>query len=73
MEYSISPIVTEDRKQIIDIFNYYVENSFAAYPEYKLPYQAFDMFLQMSKDLPTVTAKTPKWRTTAWVRNASDI
>jgi phosphinothricin acetyltransferase len=57
MEYSVSPIGTEDRKPIIDIFNYYVENSFAAFPESKLPYQAFDLFLQMSKGLPTGTIK----------------
>jgi phosphinothricin acetyltransferase len=57
MEYSISPIRDEDREPIIDIFNYYIENSFAAYPESKLPYQAFDMFLQMSKDLPTATIR----------------
>ncbi len=57
MEYSINPIVTEDRKPIIDIFNYYVENSFAAFPESKLPYEAFDMFLKMSEGLPTGTIK----------------
>ncbi len=53
MEFSISPISQEDREAIIDIFNYYVENSFAAYPEHELPYQAFDMLLQMSKGYPT--------------------
>jgi L-amino acid N-acyltransferase YncA len=53
MEYSISQISNEDRKAIMDIFNHYVENSFAAYPENKLPYQAFDMFLQMSSGFPT--------------------
>ena len=53
MKYSISQISNEDREAIIDIFNYYVENSFAAYPEKKFPYQSFDMFLQMSKDFPT--------------------
>jgi phosphinothricin acetyltransferase len=53
MEYSIGQISNEDRKEIMDIFNHYVENSFAAYPENKLPYQAFDMFLQMSSDFPT--------------------
>ena len=57
MEYIINPITIEDREPVIDIFNYYVENSFAAYPENKLPYQAFDMFLQMAKDLPTATIK----------------
>ena len=57
MEYSISPISAEDREPIIDIFNYYVENSFAAYPESKVPYQAFDMFMQMAKNLPTAVIK----------------
>lgn len=52
MEYSISPLSHEDREAIMDVFNHYVENSFAAYPEDRLPYQAFDMFLQMSHGLP---------------------
>ena len=54
MEYSMAPISNEDRKSIIDIFNYYVENSFAAYPETKLPYEAFDMFLKTSQGYPRV-------------------
>jgi phosphinothricin acetyltransferase len=57
MEYSISPISNEDGEAIIDIFNYYVENSFAAYPENKLPYQAFDMFLQISNGYPRASIK----------------
>ena len=57
MEYSLSEIAAEDREEIIDIFNYYVENSFAAFPENRLPYQAFDMFLHMSKGFPTGSIK----------------
>ena len=57
MEYSLSEIANEDREEIIDIFNYYVENSFAAFPENRLPYQAFDMLLQMSKGFPTGSIK----------------
>jgi len=57
LEYSISPIKAEDREQIIDIFNYYVERSFAAYPEQKLPYQAFDLFLSVSNGYPTGTVR----------------
>ncbi len=53
MEYSIRPISSEDCEAIMDIFNYYVENSFAAYPEKKLPYQAIDLFLQMSNGFPS--------------------
>ena len=60
MEYSIGPISNEDRESIIDIFNHYIESTFAAYPENKLPYQAFDMLLQMSKGFPTVSVKDQK-------------
>jgi len=55
MEYSFRPIKTEDRETIIDIFNHYIENSFASYRENKLPYQAFDMLLQMSNGCPRVS------------------
>ncbi len=57
MEYSIKPISNEDRESIIDIFNHYVANSFAAYPENKLPYEAFDMFLQRSNGFPTASIR----------------
>lgn len=57
MEYLISPISNDERESIIDIFNYYIENSFAAFPEHKFPYQAFDMLLQMSKEYPTGVLK----------------
>lgn len=57
MDYSMFPISDEDRESIMDIFNYYVENSFAAYPETKLPYEAFDTFLLMSQGYPTATVK----------------
>ena len=57
MEYSITPLSSEDRESVMDIFNYYVENSFAAYPENKFPYQSFDMFLKMSKGFPAGAIK----------------
>lgn len=60
MDISMSPISNEDRESIMDIFNYYVENSFAAFPETKLPYEAFDMFLQMSQGYPTASVKDKK-------------
>ena len=63
MEYAITPLSNEDRKSVIDIFNYYVINSFAAYPENKLPYQAFDMFLQMSNGFPTGVIKDESGKT----------
>jgi phosphinothricin acetyltransferase len=57
MEYAINAVTPEDREPIMDIFNFYVEKSFAAFPEHKLPYEAFDVFIQMSKGLPTGTIK----------------
>lgn len=57
MEYSINPIAHDDREAVMDIFNHYVEHSFAAYPENTLPYQAFNMLLQMAHGLPTATVK----------------
>jgi L-amino acid N-acyltransferase YncA len=50
--YSLRPITEEDRKAVVDIFNYYVENSFAAYPESKLPYGFFDMLMQSYRGYP---------------------
>jgi L-amino acid N-acyltransferase YncA len=42
----------EYSKQVIDIFNYYIENSYAAYPESKLPYEFFNKFLEITKGYP---------------------
>lgn len=63
MKYSIYPIAIEDREPIIDILNYYIENSFAAYPETKHSYQAFDKFIQVSEGYPTAALKLPNGKT----------
>jgi L-amino acid N-acyltransferase YncA len=57
MEYDFFPISPEDREEIIDIFNYYIENSFAAYPERRVPYEFFDLFLQATAGYPAAVAK----------------
>lgn len=54
---NLTPISTDDRKDIIDIFNFYVENSFAAYPEKILPYEFFDTLLNICQGYPNATAK----------------
>ena len=46
-----------DREAVIDLFNHYIENSFAAYPEEKVPYGLFDRFLEMTKGYPAFTAR----------------
>ena len=62
MEYRLDPISINDREPVIDIFNYYVENSFAAYPETKVPYESFDTLLKMSDGYPTVAARDNRGR-----------
>lgn len=57
MSITITPMSASDGKAVIDIFNYYVENTFAAYPEEKVPYEFFDTFLKMSRGLPTGVLK----------------
>lgn len=58
MEYTLEQMTKNDCIPVIDIFNFYVENSFAAFPENKVPYEFFDMFLEKTNGLPAVVAKT---------------
>lgn len=57
MEHRISPLAEEDRERVIDIFNHYIRNSFAAFPDAPVPYQAYDMIMQMSAGLPAVSIR----------------
>jgi L-amino acid N-acyltransferase YncA len=57
LKITLTPMSLNDREPVIDIFNYYVENSFSAYPERKLPYEFFDTFLSMCQEYPTATAR----------------
>ncbi|MDI6719565.1 MAG: GNAT family N-acetyltransferase [Methanomicrobiales archaeon] len=61
-DYTCTPITPEDRTAVIDIFNYYVENSFAAFPEQKVPYAFFDLFLQQAHDYPPVAVRDAEGR-----------
>ena len=45
------------RKGIIDIFNYYIENSFSAYPDSKVSYEFYDKLLEITKDYPAYAIK----------------
>jgi phosphinothricin acetyltransferase len=46
-----------DREAVIDLFNYYIENSFAAYPEKKVSYGLFDQFLALTEGYPAFTMR----------------
>ncbi|MBI4765270.1 MAG: N-acetyltransferase [Deltaproteobacteria bacterium] len=45
------------RIPVIDIFNYYIENSFAAYPDRKVPYAFFDILLKAAEEYPALVAE----------------
>ena len=57
MDFTIALVSKKDGKAIIDIFNHYVENSFAAYPEDRVPYEFFDHFLDMTEGYPFLVAR----------------
>jgi L-amino acid N-acyltransferase YncA len=46
------------QQEVMDIFNYYIENSFAAYPETKLPYSFFNKFVEIAQSFPAFVLKT---------------
>lgn len=50
----------EYSKEVIDIFNYYVENSYAAYPESKLQYKFFKKFLEIISGYPAFVINKKK-------------
>lgn len=58
MSTVFAPMTADDRIEVIDIFNHYIENSYAAYPERKLPYEAFGALLNMCQGYPSATART---------------
>jgi L-amino acid N-acyltransferase YncA len=57
MKIRFDKMVEDDREAVIDIFNDYIENSFAAYPEKKVPYGLFDQFLKLTEGYPAFAAR----------------
>jgi L-amino acid N-acyltransferase YncA len=57
MNIEFKNMTQEYSKEVIDIFNYYAENTFAAYPESKLPNEFFYKFLEITKGYPAFVIK----------------
>ncbi|HPJ84680.1 MAG TPA: N-acetyltransferase family protein [Methanothrix sp.] len=57
MEYEIEPISSEDREEIVEIFNFYVENSFAAFPEKRVPTEFFNVLMEACRGYPAFAAR----------------
>lgn len=58
VEVNLVPFEEKHRKPVIDLFNHYVLEGFAAYPENPLPYEAFDLFRKMTAGYPAYAAET---------------
>jgi phosphinothricin acetyltransferase len=58
MGYTLEQLTEHDRTAVVDIFNYYIEHSFAAYWETPRGYGVFDQFAALTGDYPTAAAKT---------------
>jgi phosphinothricin acetyltransferase len=56
MAVTIQKLNAEHRREVMAIFNHYVENGFAAYPENRLPDEFFNMFLNLAEKYPAVAA-----------------
>jgi L-amino acid N-acyltransferase YncA len=57
MDYHLEILSQSNWQAVIDIFNYYIIHSFAAYPEQPVGYDFFDVFLNMAAGYPAVTAQ----------------
>lgn len=52
LSYQLRKASNDDRETIISIVNYFVENSFAAYPEQKIGDDYFDEMMEIAKVYP---------------------
>ena len=55
--WKLQPISVHDREPVLRIFNYYVEESFAAYPADRVSDSFFDALMEKAEGYPTVAAK----------------
>lgn len=61
-QYRFEPFSEENRNGVIDVFNYFIENSFAAYRENKVGYQMFDQFRSVTFGNPAIAIKDEQGR-----------
>lgn len=56
--YTFSHLEASDRTGVVDLFNYYIEHTDAAFPETTVPYEFFDLSMQIARGYPTVAVRT---------------
>jgi len=58
MGYRFESMKPDHRKPVIDIYNHYIEKSWAAYPDEPVGYALFDRFLDMTRGYPSLVVQT---------------
>jgi phosphinothricin acetyltransferase len=58
MTYELRKLAETDRTAVVSIFNYFVERSFAAYPDEPVSDEFFDRILAMSKGYSAFSVRT---------------
>lgn len=57
MEMTLKTLAEQHRKGVIDIFNHYIREGFAAYPETAVEYSFFDIFMAMTQGYPAIAVE----------------
>ncbi|MEN6497476.1 MAG: N-acetyltransferase family protein [Thermoguttaceae bacterium] len=57
MQYQLEPLAHAHQQAVIDIFNHFVTESFAAYPDKPVPYGFFDKLLEAIQGYPAVAVR----------------
>lgn len=57
MDIMLETLSEQHRKGVIDIFNHYIREGFAAYPETAVEYSFFDIFMAMTQGYPAVAVE----------------
>jgi phosphinothricin acetyltransferase len=57
MEYRFEKMGSAHRQAVVDIYNYFIENSYAAYPDESFGYEIFDYFQKISDGYPAVIVR----------------
>jgi len=62
MAFRMDPLSLADRGAVVHIFNYYIENTFAAFPEDRVTDEFFDWLLRLSRGYMALTVKDKNGR-----------
>lgn len=57
MDHTFESMNESHREEVVDIYNYFIENSYAAYPDEAFGYEIFDYFKKISAGYPAVVVK----------------